>query len=122
MGSHPLNLALRFLLELSALLSLGLWGFRQSDSWFRFVLAIGIPILAAIAWGTFAVPDDPSRSGGAPIAVPGILRLALELLFFAAGVLALTNLGYTRIGWLLGIIVALHYLVSYDRLLWLIGR
>lgn len=122
MGSHPLNLALRFLLEMSALLSMGLWGFRIVDGWPRFVLAIAIPVLAAIAWGTFAVPDDPSRSGAAPIAVPGILRLALELFFFAAGVWALANLGYTRVAWIMGTVVAMHYLVSYDRIVWLASR
>lgn len=122
MGSHPLNLTVRFLLELSALLSLGLWGFRQSESWLRFVLAIAIPILAAIAWGTFAVPEDPSRSGSAPIAVPGILRLTLELVFFAAGVWALANLGYTRAAWIMGVVVAIHYLISHDRVMWLIGQ
>ena len=67
MGSHPINLALRFLLELSALFAMGVWGWRYSEGWLRFVLALSIPIIAAVLWGTFAVPDDPSRSGGAPI-------------------------------------------------------
>jgi hypothetical protein len=31
MGSHPLNLAVRFALELSALAALGVWGWRQGD-------------------------------------------------------------------------------------------
>jgi hypothetical protein len=58
MGSNPINLAVRFLLELSSLIAIGMWGWRQTDSWLRFVLAIGLPIIAAVIWGTFAVADQ----------------------------------------------------------------
>ncbi|MEJ2267360.1 MAG: YrdB family protein [Anaerolineales bacterium] len=122
MGSHPINLAIRFLLELSALVSMGVWGWRQSESWFRFLLALSVPIVAAVVWGTFAVPNDPSRSGAAPVAVPGILRLGIELAFFIFATWALYDLGFTRLSWTLGIIVALHYIISYDRILWLITQ
>ena len=66
MGSHPINLAFRFLLELAALVASGFWGWRQSDGGFRYILAIGIPVFLAVVWGTFAVPNDPSRSGKSP--------------------------------------------------------
>ena len=122
MGSHPINLAVRFILELIALLILGVWGWNQSESWFRFILALGIPILAAVVWGTFAVPDDPSRSGAAPIAVPGIVRLVIELAFFVFATWALYDLGYTGFSLGLGIIVVVHYVISYDRILWLIRQ
>ncbi len=85
MGSHPLNLAVRFLLELAALLSMGVWGWRAGAGWLRFALAALIPIAAAVLWGVFAVPDDPSRSGTAPIAVPGLARLAREAAVFGVG-------------------------------------
>jgi hypothetical protein len=122
MGSHPLNLAIRFLLELSALTSVGIWGWRQGEGWLGFVFAIGIPIFLAAIWGTFAVPNDPSRSGKAPISIPGFFRLLIELGFFALAVLALYDLGYPRISLALGIITLLHYVVSYDRVLWLISH
>ena len=122
MGSHPINLAIRFLLELSALVSMGVWGWRQSESWFRFLLALSVPIVGAVVWGTFAVPNDPSRSGAAPVAVPGILRLGIELAFFIFATWALYDLGFMRLSWTLGIIVALHYITSYDRILWLITQ
>ena len=122
MGAHPINLAIRFLLELSALLAMGVWGWRQSEGWFRFVLALGIPIIMAVVWGTFAVPNDPSRSGAAPIAVPGLLRLAIELAIFVLAVWALYDLGYTRLSWILGFVVVIHYIASYDRILWLIAQ
>lgn len=122
MGSHPINLGVRFLLEISALLAMGFWGWRQSESWFRFLLVLGIPVIAAVVWGTFAVPDDPSRSGSAPVAVPGLLRLAIELAFFIFATWALYDLGYTQLSWAMGIITALHYITSYDRILWLVKQ
>lgn len=121
MSSHPLNLTVRFLLELSALFVLGLWGWQQREDGLRFVLAIGIPLLLAVLWGVFAVPNDPSRSGKAPVPVPGWLRLLLELAFFGLAVWALAGLGYSTAAWLLGLLVFVHYLVSYDRIRWLLS-
>ena len=43
------------------------------------LIGIQTPIIIAVVWGTFAVPDDPSRSGAAPIVVAGFVRLAIEL-------------------------------------------
>lgn len=125
MGSNPLNLAIRFLLELAALSAIGVWGWHygsQGSPWLRFVLAIGLPIIAAAIWGIFNVPNDPSRSGAAPIVVPGIIRLAIELAIFSLATWALYELAYPQLCWLLGGLVSLHYLVSYDRILWLIKQ
>jgi hypothetical protein len=119
MGSHPINLAIRFLLELLALFAMGVWGWQQSGGWFRFVLAAGIPVLFAAVWGLFAVPNDPSRSGSAPIAVPGIFRLVIELGIFTFAVWTLYDLGYSGFSWFLSIAVVIHYIASYDRILWL---
>lgn len=121
MSSHPLNLTVRFLLELSALFVLGMWGWQLREDGLRFVLAIGIPLLLAVLWGVFAVPNDPSRSGKAPVPVPGWLRLLLELAFFGLAVGALADLGYSIAAWLLGLLVFVHYLVSYDRIRWLLS-
>ena len=120
MGSNPINLLVRLLLELVAYLAMGYWGWKQADGPFRFVSAVGVPLMAAFLWGTFAVPDDPSRSGKAPVPVPGILRLALELAFFAFGAWALLRVGAVALGWILVILTSVHYLASYDRVRWLI--
>ena len=122
MGSNPINLAVRFSLEIVGLVALGWWGWSQSEGVFRFVFALGIPILAAVLWGTFAVPDDPSRSGSAPIQVPGIIRLLLELAFFATATWALFYAGQPVLALVFGLIVLIHYAVSYDRILWLLRR
>lgn len=122
MGSNPLNLTLRFLLEMAALACMVLWGWKQFDGSMQYIMAIGTPIGAATLWGTFAVPDDPSRSGKAPIPVPGILRLIIELVFFGFAVWILFTIGYIKLSWTFGIIVLVHYLVSYDRIQWLISK
>lgn len=122
MSSNPINLTIRFLLELAAMASIGLWGWRQGDSGFRFLLGIGLPILAAVVWGTFAVPNDPSRSGKAPVPVSGIIRLIMELTIFGFAAWALFNLGYLKLSLAIGIIIVLHYIVSYDRIHWLVSK
>ena len=116
MGSHPVNLAIRFLLELTALAAMGIWGWNLSEVWIRFVLMMAIPLLAAAVWGTFAVPKDPSRSGSAPIPIPGLLRLVIEFAFFAFATWIFYDLGYTRLSWIFGSTVIVHYIVSYDRI------
>lgn len=120
MGSHPINLTVRFLLELIALISFGIWGWQQVDGWQRFLLAIAIPIILAAVWGTFAVPDDPSRSGSAPIVVPGIVRLFIELVFFAFAFWCLKEVNMIKASMIFGIVVFIHYVISYDRIKWLL--
>ena len=122
MGSHPVNLALRFLMEVSALVAMGYWGWQQSDSALRIVFALGVPILAAAVWGTLAVPGDPSRSGSAPLPVPGLLRLAIELGFFSFAAWTLYTIDALRLSGLLSVAVVVHYVASYDRVRWLMAR
>jgi len=122
MGTHPLNLGLRFILEIAALVATGMWGWRQTDSWLRFILALGIPILLAVIWGTFAVPDDPSRSGNALIVTPGLIRLIIEIAFFAFATWSLYTIGYRNPAMIFAGIVVVHYLMSYDRISWLLAH
>jgi hypothetical protein len=122
MRTHPANLAVRFLLEVSAYSILGLWGWHRRDDGFRILVALAIPLFSAVLWGTFAVPDDPSRSGSAPIPVPGMLRLALECGFFAVAAWALYDLGFTKLTAVFGMAVVVHYAFSCDRIRWLLGQ
>ncbi len=119
MSSNPINLALRFILELTALASLGLWGWYKGDGWLRFVLALVIPLTFAALWGIFRIPGDP---GHAPVATPGIIRLAFELTYFSLATWSLYDAHFTTLAWVQGGAVLLHYLVSYDRILWMISR
>jgi hypothetical protein len=122
LGSHPLNLAIRFLLELCALFVLGLWAWRLRDDSWRIVTALAVPLVAAALWGTFAVPGDPSRSGSAPVVVPGALRLMLEFGFFASATWTLNDLGFRKAAAFFAAAIVVHYLLSYDRIRWLLSR
>jgi len=117
MANHPLNLALRFFLELFALYALGYWGWTQHFGPSRFLWGIGLPLLAALLWGTFRVPNDP---GKATVPVPGMLRLVLEALVLGGAVSALLVAGQQRWGLVFGLVLLGHYLLSYDRVLWLL--
>lgn len=120
MGFHPANLALRFLLELSALAAMGAWGWQQGEGPERYVFALLVPLVAAAAWGVLAVPGDRSRSGKAPVAVPGAVRLGVEAAFFAFAVLALYEAGGKALAAILASAVSVHYVASYDRVAWLL--
>jgi hypothetical protein len=122
MGSNLINLVIRFFLELTSLMAMGLWGWNQGKGALRFVLAFGIPVIAAVLWGVFAAPNDPSRSGEALISTPGVLRLALELIFFAFAAWSLYSIGAVKASWIFGIVTLMHYILSYDRLYWLIKQ
>ncbi len=112
MANNPINLGIRFLLELVAWGALGYWGWvRHAGAW-RFLLAIGLPLAAMVLWGVFRVPND----GGPPVvAVPGVARLALEAVVFGAAVVLLVDAGQRPLGIALAIILVAHYAVSYDR-------
>jgi hypothetical protein len=77
-----LNLALKFLLELAALAAFGLWGASIADGAAAVLLAIGLPVIVAGLWGTFAAPRARRR-------LPLHLRAPFELGVFALAALAL---------------------------------
>jgi hypothetical protein len=112
MYHHPLNLTLRFLLELIGLFAFGYWGWTQHTGLARWAWTIGLPLTAAVIWGIFRIPNDP---GPAPVAVPGWVRLVLEAAFFGGATLAFFAAGRSAWGWAFGLVVLLHYMVSYDR-------
>lgn len=120
MSQNPFNLALRFILEMAAMISLGYWGWTLGSGFLRSIFAVGFVLFTAFLWGTFRVPDDASSSGQAPVAVPGFLRLILELGIFSASILGLIQTGRIHAASALGIAVLIHYLISYDRVIWLL--
>ena len=119
MSQNPINLAVRFLLELAALTALGLWGWTQHTGILRYFLVIGLPLIAATLWGTFRVPADASANGKAPVPVAGWLRLLLEVVFFTSAAWCFFNAGALLTGYIFSGVALIHYLVSYDRILWL---
>jgi hypothetical protein len=85
----------------------------------RYVLAIGLPLLAATIWGVFRVPGD----GGTPVVrVPGFVRFLIEILYFGFASWTLFSSGATTSGWIFSGITLVHYLISYDRIAWLLKQ
>ena len=122
MAYHPLNLLLRFLLELAALAAMTSYGWQLTDNRpLRILAALALPLIAATLWGVFAVPADPSRSGEAPVPVPGSVRLVLELGFFGFATWSLYASRSQTLGLVLATVVVLHYAASYERIRWLLG-
>ena len=116
------NLALRALLELVALAALAALGWQVGSGAAAWGLAVLFPLCAAVVWGVFNVPGDPSRSGAAPVVVPGGIRLLLELVLFALAIGALLLvLGPLAAVGFAGLVV-LQYALSRDRIRWLLAR
>jgi hypothetical protein len=110
-------LVTRFLLELALLAALAVTGWGITAGGWRWIFALGLPLAAAALWGSFRVPND----GGPPLVrVPGIVRLLLELFLFGAAVVGLFAAEHPRWALLLGGLTLLHYVLSYDRVLWLL--
>ena len=119
MAQNPINLALRFILELVALYFIGRWGWIQHSGIARYVLAIGLPLLAAAVWGIFRVPND----GGAPIVrVPGVIRILIEIVYFGFATWSLFDSGAATTAWIFGGLTLFHYVISYDRIRWLVKQ
>ncbi len=110
-------LGTRFLLELAMLAALAVAGWRLGAGVWRYGAMIGMPLAAAALWGIFRVPND----GGPPtVQVAGIVRLLLEIVLFGAAVAALYAADLPGWALALGSLTLLHYLLSYDRVLWLL--
>jgi hypothetical protein len=119
--SGPL-LAVRFLLEVASLVCVGIWAWRRTPAPWRWLLVVALPAVVGWAWGTFTVPDDPSRGENGDVSTPGPLRLLLELAVFLGAVGALHLAGLRRAArWLLVVVVA-YQVLAYDRIGWLLGH
>lgn len=119
---HPTNLALRFFLEVAALGGFGALAWHSTEGWQRYLAVIAAATFLMILWGVFAVPDDPSRSGNAPIPVSGVIRLGLELVILFGGAYAFYGAGYNIAAILLAILIVAHYALSGERIAWLLQQ
>ena len=115
--------SLRFALELIAWGAAAWWG----ASLFEGTLAsvVGGVIAGGISmgvWVVFNVPGDPSRSGEAPVVVPGWARILLEGIVFGAGAGALVALGRSGVAAVFTALVVFHTIAYRERLRWLLDR
>ena len=118
MSQNPINLGLRFLLELAAWAAMGYWGWTQHTGIARWLLAIGLPLVAMTVWGVFRVPTE---SGKGVVAVPGIVRLIIEVIEFGGAVWLLFDAGRPQLAGIFGGLLMLHYAASYDYVIRLVG-
>lgn len=99
------NLALRFLLELCALVALGYWGVHTGDGLLlKLGLALGALLLFAVAWGTFAALK-------APVHLPRLVKAALGLVFLEIAAVALAIAGQPILAAIFGVIVLINALL-----------
>ena len=119
---HSANLILRFLLELAALSGFAVLAWNLTEGVGRFVAVVIIVALVGAIWATFAVPDDPSRSGNAPVPVPGALRLCLEFAVLFGGAWAFHASGHTWVGLSICALIVVHYLWWAERIAWLLQQ
>ncbi|MBZ0181594.1 MAG: YrdB family protein [Melioribacteraceae bacterium] len=122
MKLQTINLGVRFLLELAAIVSMAVWSWGLSDSWIRFLIAPGITITLAAIWATFTVPNDGGRTSKSLITTPGIIRFIIELLIFTFAIWTLYDMSLEILSIVIGAILLLHYLLSYKRVLWLLAK
>lgn len=93
-----LNQILYFLLELGMLGSFGYAGFQSSQHPYgKYIIAIGLPLVAATLWGIFAAPRSGYR-----LEFP--LRSLFSLTLFGLAFFLLYRTGQTRLAITLGIL------------------
>jgi hypothetical protein len=115
------QLAIRFALEVAAVVLVGRVAARHVPT-HAALAAWGGRALAIGAWVTFAVRGDPSRSGRAPVPVPGVVRLVLEVAIFTLAALGLAEEGFR--GWLAAYLALLvvHHAGTLPRVRWLLRQ
>ena len=97
-----INIGLRFLLELCILVIFGYWGFKTgNDTFMKFLLGLGAPILFAVVWGTFLAPKSSKR-----LHEPWLFLL--ELVIFALTCWALYSTGKMDLTVAFGIVYLLN--------------
>jgi hypothetical protein len=106
---RSVNLGVRLLCELALLVALAVGGFHAGSGLASdLVLGLGAPLLAAVVWGLWVAPASRRR-----LADPA--RLLVEVLLFAAGVVALAVAGFPLVAVGFAAVVAVN--MTLDRVL-----
>jgi hypothetical protein len=105
------NLLVRLLLEVCALGALGYWGYHAtSNRVINIGFAIGVPLIAAVAWAMLASPNAPADLSGG-------LKLLVQIIVFGAAALALVATRHLRLATLFTVIAVMNavLLVVWDQ-------
>jgi uncharacterized protein DUF2568 len=117
-SNNPAVLGLHFLLELCGLVGLAYWGWTTHQGAERWLWAIGLPLVGAVAWAILRAPGD---GPDATVAIPGALRLLLELLMLCGAVVALFAADRRWLALAMAVLVVVDFTLSYDRVGRLLG-
>jgi hypothetical protein len=85
-GLRGVTLTARFLCELAMLAALAFWGYVVGEGVWAWLLGLAAPVVAAVVWGTFVAPR-------AKVPVPAPVRMAIELVLYAAAAAGLAVAG-----------------------------
>ena len=118
----PAQSGLRFLLEIAALGCWAIIGWQITDGGARWVLTIVLPLVAAAVWATFRVPGDRSAKGNAPVPVPGLVRLFVEIDVLLGAAVIVAVVGRPLLGIVLATAVIFHIAATHRRIGWLLAR
>jgi hypothetical protein len=104
---RAINLVLRFVLEICALAALAYGGWHvPGPLWSRLVLAVLLPLVAAVAWGRWVAPK-------ASHPVPDPLRLVQEWCVFGGAAIALAATDHPVLALLLAVLAAANRLALH---------
>jgi uncharacterized protein DUF2568 len=116
------HLAIRFALELALLAALAYWGWHLGgDRVAGGLLVVVVPVVAAALWGVFRTAGDPGQARPT-VPIPGMLRLALEFTLIGLAAYGVWSSGSRAAAETLLTAFALHYAVTWERLVWLVRR
>jgi hypothetical protein len=101
------NLAVRFLLELCILISIGYWGFQIPEGLVTKIgLSIGAPLITALVWGICIAPK-------APIQLPNLVHLILEIIIFGCAAVALYATGHPILSGFFSLVAVINNILLY---------
>lgn len=96
-----INQIIAFLLELFMFISLAYLGFQNGKTvLLKYLLTIGLPLIAIILWGLFAAPNSSYRLEHTP-------RIFFELVLFLSTAILFYKSEHTTIAFTFGVIVLL---------------
>jgi hypothetical protein len=96
-----------FLLEIGMLLALSMWGFQNRQSIVeKYVVGIGLPVLAACLWGVLAAPRSAYR-----LDLP--FRLLFSLPLFGLAAFLLYRLGHSTMAILFASVSVLSAILEF---------
>jgi hypothetical protein len=101
-----INDVLRFVLELFAFISLGIWGFfAWPGPWLNIVLAVATPLFAILLWALFLSPR-------AVVALDAFGKALIEILIMGSAALAWLMLGQPIVAAAFGVVAAISGVIA----------